>query len=249
MISAPDLQGVVDRRLLLNFRVDPEIARRLVPAPFRPNLSRGAAIAGICVIRLTELRPSGVPRALGIRSESAAHRFAVEWDSDDGEGHGVYIPRRDTDSRLGVLLGGRAFPGVHHHASFHVRETPASYDIDLRSPDPAAPVSVRATGTDALPAGSIFRDLADASEFFRADRVGYSPSLRRDRYDGLELEAEHWAVDPLQVEYVRSAFFDDPASFPPGSVTFDCALAMRRTRARWRARPPLPALVPSRGHG
>ena len=150
----PELDGVIDRRLLLNFRVDPDVARRIVPAPFRPNLSRGVAIAGICVIRLTQLRPRGLPRATGIRTESAAHRFAVEWDADHGLGHGVYIPRRDTDSRLGVLLGGRLFPGVHHRASFHVREREGRYDIDLMSADRTTNVSVRAREQRLLPTTS-----------------------------------------------------------------------------------------------
>jgi hypothetical protein len=43
----------------------------------------------------------------------------------------------------------------------------------------------------------------------------------------------------LRVERVRSSFFDDPTVFPPGSVTFDCALSMRRTPARWCSRPQL----------
>lgn len=81
MKTSPDIEAVIDRRLLLNFRVDPETAARLVPAPFRPSLSTGFAIAGVCLIRLTELRPHGFPRAIGITTESAAHRFAVEWDT------------------------------------------------------------------------------------------------------------------------------------------------------------------------
>ena len=32
----PTLQGVLDRQILVNYRVDPEVLARLVPAPFRP---------------------------------------------------------------------------------------------------------------------------------------------------------------------------------------------------------------------
>jgi hypothetical protein len=48
--------------------------------PFRPQLVHGWAVAGICLIRLGRLRPSRVPSAVGLRSENAAHRIAVEWD-------------------------------------------------------------------------------------------------------------------------------------------------------------------------
>jgi uncharacterized protein YqjF (DUF2071 family) len=239
MKALPEMDGVIDRRLLLNFRVDPEIAGRIVPPPFRPNLSRGVAIAGICIIRLTELRPRGLPRSLGISTESAAHRVAVEWDTDRGLEHGVYIPRRDTDSRMSVLLGGRVFPGVHHRASFHVREGEGRYDIDLMSADNTTHVGVCAAEDRTWPTGSVFRDVEDASEFFRRDSVGYSPTRAGDAYDGLELRAESWNIEALAVERVTSSFFDDPARFPTGTVAFDCALSMRRTAARWNPWPQL----------
>jgi hypothetical protein len=239
MRGLTDVEAVIDRRLLLNFRVDPDVAARLVPPPFRPNVSTGVAIAGICLIRLIELRPRGVPRGLGITTESAAHRFAVEWDSDDGgqNGHGVFIPRRETNSRLSVLLGGRAFPGEHHRARFDVTETEDRYDITLRSVDGRNRVSVRAHRHDEMPDDSIFVDIDEASDFFRRDALGYSPTREPDRYDGLELQAAHWHIDPLAVDDVASTFFDDRSVFPAGSVEFDCALSMRRTQARWRSQP------------
>ena len=53
----PTLAGIMDRRLLVNYRVDPAILQRLLPAPFRPKLTHGMGVAGICLIRLTQLRP------------------------------------------------------------------------------------------------------------------------------------------------------------------------------------------------
>lgn len=239
MRIVPDMEGIIDRRLLLNFRVDPDVAGRVVPPPFRVNVSKGAAIAGICLIRLTELRPRGLPRHLGVTSESAAHRFAVTWDTDGVAGHGVYIPRRDTDSRLSVLLGGRVFPGEHHRAGLEVNEGDGRYDIAMHSADATNRVEVRAREALELPHGSVFRDVDDASEFFRRDTLGYSHTREPGRYDGLELRAAHWKIDPLAVEHVQSSFFDDPTMFPAGSVEFDCALSMRRTAARWRSQPRL----------
>jgi hypothetical protein len=235
--ALPDVEGVIDRRLLINFRVDPDIAGRVVPPPFRVNISKGSAIAGICLIRLTELRPRGVPRRLGITTESAAHRLAVEWETDNTSGHGVYIPRRDTDSRLSVLLGGRVFPGEHHRARFQVHEGDGRFEIEMHSADETNCVAVRASEALGLPHASLFRDVEEASEFFRHDTLGYSHTRDPGRYDGLELQAAEWHIDPLTVEHVRSSFFEDPVSFPPGSVEFDCALSMRRTVAGWQARP------------
>ena len=45
-----------------------------------------------------------------IAGRCAAHRVAVEWDDDAGQlCRGVYIPRRDTDSRLNALLTSQSF--------------------------------------------------------------------------------------------------------------------------------------------
>ncbi|MGC0317472.1 hypothetical protein QBC98_005979 [Kitasatospora acidiphila] len=54
----PTMASTVERRLLVNYRVDPDIAARLLPAPLRPKLSHGQAVAGICLIRLGAVRPS-----------------------------------------------------------------------------------------------------------------------------------------------------------------------------------------------
>jgi len=74
----PSLSSVIERRLLVNYRVAPQVAGGLLPAPLRPQLVNGWAVAGICLIRLRWLRPSRVPGWAGLRTENAAHRIAVE---------------------------------------------------------------------------------------------------------------------------------------------------------------------------
>ena len=118
----PIMRGTIDRRILVNYRVDPNVLSPILPNPFRPQIVNGYGIAGICLIRLKNIRPQLLPAFAGIGSENAAHRIAVEWEQSD-EGHvGVDVPRRDTSSRLNTLAGGRFFPGVHHHARFHSEE-------------------------------------------------------------------------------------------------------------------------------
>ena len=53
--------GVIDRRILVNFAVDIDVAKAIVPAPFTPKAVNGKAIAGICLIRLKDVRPKGLP--------------------------------------------------------------------------------------------------------------------------------------------------------------------------------------------
>lgn len=231
----PTIQGLIDRRILVNYRVDAEVAARLLPPPFRPKLAHGFAVAGICLIRLKEIRPSFVPALAGVGSENAAHRFAVEWDEDGQAREGVFIPRRDSSSRLNTLLGGRIVPGEHHHARFDVEESDDRLQVAFESDDGGAHVSVSARIADQLPAHSIFASIEEASQFFEGGAVGYSATRDPSRFDGLELRCKRWAVRPLAVESVQSSFFDDTAKFPPGAASFDCALLMRDIAHEWRS--------------
>lgn len=51
LLRGPRRSGEIERRLLVNYRVDAGGVGRLLPEPFRPQLVDGAAVAGICLIR------------------------------------------------------------------------------------------------------------------------------------------------------------------------------------------------------
>jgi hypothetical protein len=231
----PAIRGTIDRRLLVNYRVDPSVAARLVPRPFRPLLVNGHAIASICLIRLKHVRPAWLPFRLGIGSENAAHRFAVEWDAQGQRRTGVYIPRRDSSSQLNSLLGGRLVPGELNRAPFTVSERDDRLHVALAGSDRHASVTVDAVVREGLMDGSAFGSVAEASDFFRRGSAGYSATHDEGRFDGLELHCDQWTVRPLQVEAARSGYFEDPALFPHGSVTLDSALLMRDIEHQWLA--------------
>ena len=237
----PILRATIARRILANWRADPAVVARLLPRPFRPHTVDGHAIVGVCLIRLASVRPAGLPAAVGLASENAAHRFAVEWD-DPATGAvrtGVYVPRRDTGSRLNALLGGRLVPGRQHHAHFDVTDSADRVSVRVASDDGRVRVDVAGTVSGDLPAGSAFGTLAAASDFFRGGAVGYSATADGARHDGLELRCREWIVRPLAVDRAASSFVDDPARFPPGSAAFDCALLMRDVDHEWHSLPDL----------
>ena len=232
----PVLRGLIDRRVLVNFRVDPEALARVVPAPFTPQLVRGFGVAGICLIRLRQVRASWMPKIVGIGSENAAHRIAVTWPEGAELRRGVYIPRRDSSSLLNSLVGGRLFPGEHHKARFEVTEAGGAYRIDAAAEDGGMHVRVDATLAESLPPGSVFRSLEEASEFFEGGSVGYSRTGRPGEFDGLELRTRRWKIEPLAVREVASSFFLDPARFPEGTVELDSAFLMRDIEHEWHGR-------------
>ena len=230
----PVIHGLIRRRLLVNFRVDAEVMRRFLPAPFRPKLHGGYAIAGICLIRLEQIRPGWLPRFCGISSENAAHRIAVLWDEPSGESReGVFIPRRDTGSWLNHFAGGRIFPGEHHLADFSVTDDVSGIAMSIRARDGKMAVQLRAHESESLPESSCFGSLAESSAFFENGSVGYSVTRDCCRLDGIRLRTESWQVRPLAVEHVESTFFADESVFPRGSVAFDHALIMRDITHQW----------------
>ena len=235
-MRVPTIQGVIDRRILANYRVDPEVIERLLPPPFRPKTVHGRAVAGVCLIRLKDIRPSFLPVPFGVRSENAAHRIAVEWDDDGQTREGVYIPRRDTNSRLNSIVGGRLFPGEHHHATFDVNESDDRLSVSFNSDDQQIRVSVDARVTDRLPDSSVFNSIEEASAFFETGSLGYSRTSDPGRLDGIELVCQAWKVTPLQVEHIESTYFNHRSVFPDGCLQFDCALLMRDVPHRWHSR-------------
>lgn len=188
MKMSAQIHGVIERRLLVNFRADPAVVKKLLPAKFKPQLVDGQAMVGICLIRLAQLRPGLLPGALGLKSENAAHRIAVEWETSEGPRTGVYVHRRDTTSVLSTLVGGRIYPGVHHRAKFDVRESETEFYVAFKSLDDATEVSVQGEVASELPKDSIFKSLSQSSEFFKKDSVGYSPGFRTDQYQNFPID-------------------------------------------------------------
>jgi hypothetical protein len=238
-VNTPTLEGVIERRLLVNYRTDPDIVAALLPPPFRPQLVGGHAVVGICLLRLGEMRPVGFPRLVGQGSENAAHRIAVEWDTEGGVAGGVYINRRDSDSMVNVLAGGQVFPGRHHRSRFTTSESGGGYKVGFHSADGLVAAQVEAHLSPTLAGSALFPDLAAASDFFRAGSVGYSDGRSGDRLDGMALETARWRIEPLTVDLATSTFFDADGPFPKGSVTLDCGLIMRDVPVRWRSVGPI----------
>ena len=229
----PVIQGTIKRRILANFRVDPETIQRELPDRFRPKLQDGSAVAGVCLIRLEHVRPLNLPALVGLSSENAAHRVAVTWLEDGLTREGVFISRRDTNSQINHLFGGRIFPGEHHHAHFSVEESDSAISLKMKSDDAAVAVEVVGRISPGIPPASIFSSLAEASAFFEKGSVGYSVTSERERLDGLELRTQNWSVEPLEVSHVYSSYFGDKTKFPDGAIEFDHALIMRNLEHEW----------------
>ncbi len=239
----PAIEGTIARRILLNFRADPAVVRRVVPTPLEHDLVGEHAVVGVCLIRLERVRPRGLPEIIGLSSENMAHRFAIVAKRNGIDTPGVYISRRDTDSAFVRILGGRVFPGYHHGASFEVDDDGDRLSMNIRTEDGAADVRLTGRASDAWPQSQLFPRLADASRFFERGACGYSCGRDGHSLEGLELRTMEWNVRPFAVDEVHAAYFEDTLRFPPGSIAFDHALIMRGLRHEWHSLREVPELA------
>lgn len=225
----PNLAATIERRLLISYAVEPELLQPILPEGLRPQLVKGVAVAGICLIRLGNVRPSLVKTELGWGGENAAHRIAVEYEDDNGVTKtGVYIPERHSNSILPILAGGRIFPGKHTRAEFTVNETPTTFDVTMEASDDR--VSVQAERTDEW-TSNLFPSLQAASSFYQDSPVGWSPVMKHpDEVEGLRLSTDAWKVSAARKLKLKSSYFD---KFPKESVQFDHILVMQNIPVLW----------------
>src|SRR5688572_22596737 len=207
MMLLDTIHGTIERRVLLNYRLDPEVLARVLPRGFRPKLFAGYGIGGVCMIRFARLRPRRVPGWLGLGSENAAHRIAVEWQQDGQTREGVFIPRRDTNSTFNRVLGGRVFPGIFSGARFTTRESAVGVAIRIERVDGGTEIAFSGRLAPSLPAESVFPNLATAASFFSLGATGYSATRDPSRFHGMELHSRDWRVSPLVIDEAHSAFF------------------------------------------
>ncbi len=173
----PILEGIIARRILVNYRADPAIVAPLVPAPLEVISQRGLAVVGVCFIRLEKLRPKGFPGSVGVSSENMAHRIAIRFPDQGEMKEGVFIWRRDTDQRLMSLLGGRLFPGVHHAADFKVSQTPEDLRMHVTTKNGEADVQLQARFGADWESSRLFPKFEEAVQFFKKGDCGFSCSL------------------------------------------------------------------------
>jgi hypothetical protein len=231
----PVMAGTMARRILINYRADPEVVARQIPPSLELNLVNGFAMVGLCLIRMERLRPNFLPFDFGMCSENIAHRVAVTYQENGERKPGVFIWRRETDSRLIAALGGRAFAGVHQRAEISIDEHGNEIQVQARTVDGKADVRLHAATTAEWNPTRLFPSFAMASDFLRAGCCGFSLGHDETSLEAMTLRTLSWKMTPLALRSLSSAFYEDEDRFPPGSIALDHALLMRGIALEWHA--------------
>ena len=226
------IEGIIDRRILVNYRIDPHYLKKVLPSPFRPRLIKGYGMGGICLIRFKKMRPTWLPSMVGTSSENGTHRFCVEWKENGKWRSGIYIKKRFTNSRLHEFGGDKIFPGALNFSDFKVSEGKGHYSVSFRCKG-GEYAYVETQEVRQFPKDSLFKTIEEASEDFRKDQIGFSQDRQKNQFKGVKLNTDNWAVSPLVLKNCKSSLFSDPDIFPAGSVEVDHVLLMKNIKHSW----------------
>lgn len=119
---SPGVRGVVERRMLVNYRVDLGKLDAALPGPFRGREvgETGKGIGTVCLTRVENARPKLAPERAGMSVRSVTHRVPAEIE---GEGRFcAYVPVRGISSRLCAAVGTHALPAEISCAEFRTEQ-------------------------------------------------------------------------------------------------------------------------------
>jgi hypothetical protein len=225
------LTGIMARRLLVNWRVPVSMAERVLPPAVRPKVIAGHAVAGLCWVRLEQLRPVGLPAFAGLASENLAVRIAIEWAG----GSGAIIFRRDTASRFIASISRHANFGEQHFGTFQAHDEGRETQISASGfEDGQAHHTSVIDSPDAVNASSVFSDVSSADAFFCNCSRGYSAGRKPGTWVGLCLQLHEWNFKPVRLVSARSTLID---SLFEGTAVLDSAFIMRNLRHTWTPMP------------
>ena len=237
-MQLPVIRGVIDRRILVNYRVDPGVLAALLPAPFRPKLVAASGMVG----RLPDppearCGPRFLPPLAGdlLRERRPPRRRRMGRGGRRREG--VFVPRRDTDSRLNRLGGRAALPRRPLTTpAFTVRGD--GRPLPRRPPQRRRRTSLSVVGgVNAAVAGGVGLRLARGGlRLLRGGLAGVLRDAPARPARGAGAAAPRWRVEPLAGRAGGVQLLRGPVALPAGVGRVRLALLMRGIDHEWHVR-------------
>lgn len=208
--SIGDIVGTIRRRLLVNAWADPDEVESHLPTGLRPHVgSTGGVIVGCCMIEIADIRPWPLPAAAGVDVRAAAHRISVDVGPESAPRTAVYVPGRNTDSKLTIAAGGRVFPGVHKSARVSVKDETdeLSWSISNYSNGGSAfDITTTADLSNAAPASS------EVAEIVIGTTLGLSPGHRTTTLEAVQMVTATSDAEIVVLADLESSFIGGFAS-------------------------------------
>jgi hypothetical protein len=207
------LEGRLERCLLLALRTPAESVEPLLPVGLRAISFRGYAFWHVVMCRVAQMRPRGWPAGVGFSFHHVAYRLLVAATDAQGNTHeGLYFVRSDADHPLVATLG-RSMTDLRFHTAridSHADTLSVGYDVTgTRRGIADAGVRVVRGSEPGLCADSCFDDLDQMDHWLHYRCVALAPD-GRGRLSVLRVERDMaaWREHPVMPAKVKLNFLD-----------------------------------------
>jgi hypothetical protein len=193
----------------------PMLPPGLVPDVYRDPAGTEHAFVAVGIVTARELRPAGLPAALGRDAVLTGYRIVSRFRPPGGRVmRGLYVLRSDTDRRL-LALGGNLLTRYHYRlAEIRMRTAGGRLAATVDSHDGRADLTVTAdlaSTPDGPPAGSPFADLAAARRFAGPLPYTFDHEPATGSIVVVKAYRGAWRPEPVAAEVGRATFLDQPA--------------------------------------
>jgi hypothetical protein len=198
--------------LVLAWALPAATLEQLVPAGLTLDTYDGLGFVAVALVQTRDLRPVGLPAAVGGDHVLTGYRLFVRRRDADGRLlRGLHILRSDADRRR-MVVGGNLLT--------HYRYRKASIDLAVegerlrvRIDTPGAEADLRVTadlgsGPAPLPEGSPFASARDARRFAGPLRWTFDHEPETDSIVMIRGRRSQWDPRPVAVEVDRCTFLD-----------------------------------------
>lgn len=226
--------GVLENTVLLNFRTDAEVLRRLLPSPFEPRLVDGYGMVGILLFTMKDLTCETTMGFPSPPSDHVLYRIAVSWKQGGRTFHGMYLLRHEVNTRLPVRQRRRGlFPVVGIPVRWHKVSDSGSIEWTLKSKTKTK-LHIKAKLSSCFSGGSVFGSLEEASDFFATERAAIAPRFQKSIFSNTHFLPLKWPVQPLFVNHLTTDVDQLQNLFPAGQIFFDSGLIWPKVPCKWQ---------------
>lgn len=218
---------------LVNFAVEPEVMRGLLPRGSEPDVYGGKAWLSIVIAEMDRMRPAFLPALFGITYDQIVYRAVVR---SRGE-RGVYFLRSDADNFLMSLAGDWLTFFRFHYSPIRLQRAGRLVHCDLTAP-PAERADIHAsydldTASRTMPGASAFRGLEEAQQFLVELFTAFGTSPLDEGILMVRIKRGEWHISVVDDLRGRYNLMQDSALFPPGSARLDSVFYVKELPYYW----------------
>jgi uncharacterized protein YqjF (DUF2071 family) len=229
------MKTIFRRCFLVNWAIDPEAMRAVLPSPIEPAVHSGSAFLSVVIAQMERMRPAFLPTPFGITYNQVVYRAVVRYRGEAG----VYFVRSDADHPLMCLAGNwLTFFRFHHsRISFRCTEQQATFDLDA---GPAEDADIHATydlasARRALPATSTFTTLDEAQQFLVELYQAFGLEPSNGRVDRVRIKRGCWDVQVVDDHRAKYEFMHRHRPFTAQTARLDSIFYVKDLPYYWYA--------------